>query len=400
MLKDFLKKNTTKKEADKVGSVLDGYVDIKIYDCKNKDNKKLVYHDTGDNTVTIWMKHVILQLLAGKSSFSKGKNLYSNENGSTGSGGSCLSSSENEGQLFSGGKEYTIGDINNFSLLPTKVLLGTGKEYTNWISLKNENEEKNAKWYQNMLAIYGDDGKAFTDEVDSECNNYSASISTQGHYSLTSTSIPGGVANSISVEDPDGNKLNTMPSDLSRRIGVVGAIKTPHSKNSETITLSDLESNFLNQAVSDSGRLLQPKHRGVGEPCFLYFKRNKDETDASGNKTIKKDEINSIYDSTSSVYVNRESLSDVVCNKITFTVILPAQTTNSEYYPYNGYTLKQIGLFNDAIMSDSDSPSSESLISKIGKNLMPHGTLLAVKDIAPFTKTSTSEVRLTWTLTI
>lgn len=394
MLKDFLKKSTTKKETDKVGSVLDGYVDIKIYDCKDKDNKKLVYHDTGDNTVTIWMKHVILQLLAGKSSFGVGENLYSspnsgNEINKIESYGSCLSSSEKEGQLFSGGEEYTIGSDSSFSLLPTKVLLGTGKEYTNWASLKNENEDKNAKWYQNMLAIYGDSGSAFTEGLDRYGNSYSASISTQGHYSLTSTDVSG-VINSISVEDPDGNKLNTMPSDLSRRIGVVGAIKTPHSENK--ITLDDLESKFLNQAVSDSGRLLQPKFRGIGKPCFLYFKRNKGRTDKT---------INSIHDSTSSVYVNRESLSDVVCNKITFTVILPAQTTNSEYYPYNGYTLKQIGLFNDAIMSDSDNANSEeSIISKIGKNLMPHGTLLAVKDIAPFTKTSTSEVKLTWTLTI
>lgn len=384
MLKDFLKKSTTKKEADKVGSVLDGYVDIKIYDCKDKDNKKLVYHDTGDNTVTIWMKHVILQLLAGYSSFGKGENLYSRDKSS----GSCLSFSEEQGQLFfDEGKKYTIGNENVFSLLPTKVLLGTGKEYTNWASLTSENKEKNAKWYQNMLAIYGNDGGAFAEGLANKSNDYSASISTQGNYSLTSTFIPDGVIKSISVEDPDGNKLNTMPSDLSRRIGVVGAIKTPH--NGEKITSNDLDNNFLNQAVSDSGRLLQPKFRGIGKPCFLYFKRKTDGTD----------KINSIYDSTNSVYVNRESLSDVVCNKITFTVILPAQTTNSEYYPYNGYTLKQIGLFNDAVMSDSDD-SRESLISRIGNNLMPHGTLLAVKDIAPFTKTSTSEVKLTWTLTI
>ena len=387
MLKNLLNlKQSKKTENDKMEKILDGYVDIKIYDCKDKDNKKLIYHDTGDNTVTIWMKQVILKLLAGINTSSKGENLLDvTHNSETNGDGSTISSTGDTGKFFINYGEdnnKTLGGKEIYSLLPTKVLLGTGKEYTDWNSLKSENFEKNPKWYQEMVNIFGE-GESNNFNSEQYGNDYSATITEQGHYSLTSTSIPDGYTKAVTVEDPDGNKLNTMPSDMSRRIGVVGAIKTP--ANGDEITNTELSSVFLNSNISDSGRLLQPKYRGVGKPCFLYFERyNNDGT------------FNEIENPTNNVSLSKESGADIFNNKLTFKIILPAQSSTSEYYPYNGYTLKQIGLFNDAYLSENDS----EITGKISKSLMPHGTLLAVKDLAPFTKTSTSEVSLTWTLTI
>ena len=63
-------------------------------------------------------------------------------------------------------------------------------------------------------------------------------------------------------------------------------------------------------------------------------------------------------------------------------------------YQYNGYTLKQIGLFNDALMC-----SKEGVESDLSKK-MPCGTMLAIKNIATFTKTADEELIFTWTLTV
>ena len=71
---------------------------------------------------------------------------------------------------------------------------------------------------------------------------------------------------------------------------------------------------------------------------------------------------------------------------------MPAQKTNeSYYYPYNGVLLKQIGLYNDAFVNLGERNLAE---------LMPHGTLLAVKNILPFTKFASSEISISWTLTV
>src|SRR5574344_2805312 len=70
MLKDIFNEivNKNKKAAiDKiVDSIADGYVDIKVYD-ESSGEKKLVYHDTGDNTVTDWMRQAIIVMLTGDS---------------------------------------------------------------------------------------------------------------------------------------------------------------------------------------------------------------------------------------------------------------------------------------------------------------------------------------------
>ena len=69
MLKDLLKKNKEKNNMKEkiLNSIMDGYVDIKAYKHDKNGNKKLVYHDTGDNTVTDWMRQAIMLMLSGYS---------------------------------------------------------------------------------------------------------------------------------------------------------------------------------------------------------------------------------------------------------------------------------------------------------------------------------------------
>ena len=80
---------------------------------------------------------------------------------------------------------------------------------------------------------------------------------------------------------------------------------------------------------------------------------------------------------------------------------MPAQNATNDaigkYYPYNGYTLKQMGLYNDAYLDPSmgnDNPDSYAYSN------MCCGMLLALKNITSFTKTDDNEMTITWTLTI
>ena len=72
-----------------------------------------------------------------------------------------------------------------------------------------------------------------------------------------------------------------------------------------------------------------------------------------------------------------------------------------EFYPYNGWTLKQIGLFNDSKFSYTASeavyPSTDAYYQY---NNMPCGIMLAKKHIVPFTKTADLRVVLNWVLSI
>ena len=66
MLKDLFKPKKEKTIKDNLNvSIADGYVEIKGYKVNSDGTKELVYHDTGDNVVTDWMRHAIISLLGG-----------------------------------------------------------------------------------------------------------------------------------------------------------------------------------------------------------------------------------------------------------------------------------------------------------------------------------------------
>ena len=414
MLKDkfakFFNKNNTKDPLNV--SIMDGFVDIKGYKILDDGNKKLVYHDCGDNVVTDWMRHTIIVMLTG-GVFSKfGKDtLFSNSNSSREdtegitfmNSKNHLAKSENHDigknldgyllnkkQYFWSGendfpKKYsqsTISSSHKYALFPTKVLFGTGKEYSSWDVLQTENETANATWYTEMLNSYGGDVNTakvnFDTNIDLNCNSFSGSIAKNIYTGN------GMITKMRTVNDPDSssNVISTT-STMNKNYGVVGAIKTIYFD-------SKTDENYLQTTLTDSGKLLKPINRGVGRPCFIYF-----------NTPIEKDgnPREGWDDPTSEVYLSKDN-SSYYLNKITFKITMPAQSSADqavgEYYPYNGYTLKQMGLYNDAKLAASLKPDTSSYTW----TNMPCGMLLAIKNITAFDKTADVELNLTWTLTI
>ena len=423
MLKDLFKKKNKDLKETIAKSLMDGYVDIKAYKHDKDGNKTMVYHDTGDNTITDWMRHAIMLMLSGYSLSYNGNNVIngnesakdkdqiskpnldyhsSSENKGYNKDGYCLNGEqylwdgENKnskiGYPIIGNTDFYVDDREQYSLFPTKVLLGTGCEYTDWQSLKDANEEENATWYTNMINTYGDGDvivaeKAFNSMLGLEndgdicqSNQYSGTIGLQGLYSGS-----GSLVRAITVNDPDNTTNVSSSAEMSKRYGVVGAIKTIYCPDNA----SDC-SDYLEETVSDSGRLIKGKYRGAGRPCFIYFNRSSQTTQSK----LDWDEV------TSDISVQRDSSSNYL-NRITFRVVIPAQSSGTgavgEYSPFNGYTFKQIGLFNDALIntvSDANNPKTKQASN------MPCGMMLAVKNIQNFTKTADESIEFTWTLTI
>lgn len=417
MLKDIFKKNNESDIKEKIcQSLMDGYVDIKAYRYGEDDKKELVYHDTGDNTVTNWMRQVIMQMLAGVSFSNSGSDKilespakdtecissYNKANHKAGvnADGCVISNAEyqyiHDGQAVNISYKSLLGD-RKYPLFPTKVLLGTGKEYVSWEDLQIENEDVNPSWYSEVIDDYGsgegeDSARSYFNNLVSGQighNKYSGTFGAQNIHDGGGSMLP-----AVTVNDPNPSTLEETPADLANRYGIVGAVKTLYLPNGKTGELSEQlgddwhtrVEDIINPVVSESGRLLRTRFRGAGRPCFIYF-----------NKTENNGKLD-YGNQTANVFVSKENKSSIkYLNRITFRIVMPAQKgsgLNNQYYPYNGYTLKQIGLFNDAKLETTD-----GVISDYSAR-MPCGTLLAIKNIAGFTKTADEEIVFTWTLTI
>lgn len=410
MLKDIFKNITAKNNKnsleDKINkSILDGEVEIWGYKHDDKGNKTLIYHNVGDNTVTNWMRHAIMMLLSGYAFGAYGstrtgtdykinisKPVIDDHTSTENHDGYCINGEQylwEEPTLEN--TRYPI-DINErlftgedkYALFPTKILLGTGCEYVSWEELEHENKETNAAWYNNMVSQFsngsGNEETArenFNVLVNSETeygsyNNFSGTFGSQGNY------VGGSMLSAVTVNDPDTTVNILSTSDLAKRCSVVGAVKT--------LNLPGVIENSLESTVSDSGRMVKGSLRGAGKPCFIYLKRN--EATEDGMDWAKQ---------TSDIYISRDLNNSDYLNRITFKIELPAQTSGNsnagKYYPFNGYTFKQIGLYNDALLDTGDGENTYM-------NSMPCGMLLAVKNIQSFTKTADTSIVFTWTLTI
>lgn len=361
---------------NKIVSLADGYVDIKAYN----ENKELIYHDCGDNTVTDWMRQVLIQLLTGTQTYTQGVsyNKKSDQDGtnntiiSHGNGinenGALISGIEEKASYFNS-KTVHVGDETNYALYPTKVLFGTGQEFPDWPSLMDY-YEGNQDFINELKTIYGENGEKFKPGVPIN-SNYSSTIGSYGNYTYSGS---GALLKTITINDSNAIIQGDTPKVMARKIGVTGAVKTPYLPKSYGDNKAE---EYLMHGTETEGKLLNPEYRGIGEPCFIYF---------------DKGERYNCFNGTSSIYVNGESVKEV--NKITFHIEMPSQS-GSEYYPYNGYTLRQVGLFNDSFLRDGDGN-----INKTFKSIMPYGTMLAIKSISPFVKTSSVSMDITWTLTI
>lgn len=413
MLKDIFN-NIIKKDKkdikDKLlsNSIMDGLVDIKAYRNINGE-KKIVYHDTGDNVVTNWMRHVLMVMLT-SSAFSKnGASVVSSA--ITTSAGSVANSAAfsapgtatddtiyhtdsknldgyvlndndyfwNSSELMEHYSKSTLSS-NLYGYFPTKILFGTGCEYNDFDTFKTENSTTSTDYYNNIISMFGSESAAktaFEYSSNMVCNNFGGTT-TNG--SMT------GSANLLSGMRTFNNSqttiLTTSYSELCEAYNVTGAIKTCYFDSNE-------DSEKLMPSSSDSGKLLYPKYRGTGRPCFIYFNNEYDDS------TVK-EEWDETDNTSIQVCLSKDSDGEYL-NRITFKIILPSQSSGV-YYPYNGYTLNQVGLYNDAQLCDTPDGASDS--SSYPYQNMQWGTLLAIKNITPFTKTASDTIEFTWTLTI
>jgi hypothetical protein len=177
----------------------------------------------------------------------------------------------------------------------------------------------------------------------------------------------------------DSNTSGGIPvteTNMHKQFGVVGAVKT--------IITNQGDENLVESLDENNNKLVKGKVRGTGKPCFIYFNRGNEEDNEWAQQNAAE------------IFLTADNNSRIL-NRITFKITMPAQTASNgnlgKYYPYNGYTLKQIGLFNDAYMTKDGETT-------VLTNQMPRGMLLAVKNIEAFTKTAEETVVLTWTLTI
>jgi hypothetical protein len=382
MLKDIFEKQFKNKNAiDKIlGSLIDGYVDVKMY-----RDKQLVYHDTGDNVVTDWMRHAILMMLVGKSVMKNGNNLTIGNDKTKPAGNS---SNNNPNGYILNGEQYNWsfdslkGETEDgyFALYPTKILLGTKKEYTSWDELVADNSS-NQEYLTELISIYsdGDDQESaqtnFNNAVAHNDNYYSATIGSQGYYIDNNTNS--NLMQTVTINDSNtSGGIPVAETNMHKQFGVVGAVKT--------IITNQGDENLVESLDENNNKLVKGKVRGTGKPCFIYFNRGNEEDNEWAQQNAAE------------IFLTADNNSRIL-NRITFKITMPAQTASNgnlgKYYPYNGYTLKQIGLFNDAYMTKDGETT-------VLTNQMPSGMLLAVKNIEAFTKTAEETVVLTWTLTI
>jgi len=175
--------------------------------------------------------------------------------------------------------------------------------------------------------------------------------------------------------------------------GVIGGIK-----NGFIVSSDDLASNIIYESF---GAMPSYPYRGKGRPSFIYV-------NPATSPWIDNDIYLSIPTTTS------RSLE----GEISFQVNLPDQKDlpfGEDFYPYNGYTLKQIGLYSDSIVLPGDAAigttggggygnthveeeyaSSTMIMSNFQKTLC--GTPWALRNISPIVKNRDLDIVIKWTL--
>jgi len=305
-------------------------------------NGEIVHYDRNHNTVTDWMKFATMQMIAGNS-FS--------QYGETRSEGDHSSTKNSDGTVVSGDTSYFASTaITEFQtaigsyiypFYATKMLFGTGKEASSWSALTSEEQ----------TFLQAEDGYTST-------ANFDANISDSSNvYSYDSQS------KKRTYNDSSSAILTGTISTSSH--GITGAIKNGTYTDSTA-------SGTYETTDSSNNKVLKYEYRGIGKPSFIYLNRN--------NTNRTKVSTSEIYLSTKNTYEDQ----------IVFTVTLPAQPSG-DFYPYNGYTLKEIGLFADAKLSSLDASPS---------NYMPYGIMLAKRYIAPIYKTHDLSITAKWTIYI
>lgn len=408
MLKDILKKNisiiTGKKKNDPMPFTLKGKLTI-----IGEKNGEMIHYDEGDNVVTVWAKHATMHLLTSESYSTHGNKIatdgttvYSSRSiidsdhieGVNNIDGSLVSEEQylgNNVNYYAGSfhkhlnrpanlaiEQSTGDDAENggfiFPFFPTKMLFGTGVEYTSWDDVVTAGRSG----HETDITSYVHPKNGSWNEVDFDNmidnpENYYSEAWDQAAKSLIKARTVNDVYSGVLQGD--------LPNEADH--GIPGAIKDATYRGT---------SEFSKLEVVDGKSFARGSYRGIGRPAFVYAKRGRFFRDSSESK----------------LQAGSTSGTESLETKITFSVVLPEQSTG-EFYPYNGYTLKMAGLFCDVrMLLGNNVPVGDYVNVPTGTDLtaleysnyqkMPGGIMWAKRKIAPIYKSHDVKVTAQWTI--
>lgn len=380
MLKDLIQKSyrKLKKEDDNIPLGIRGELEVIVRD----KNKQVISYQKDHNEITQWMKHAIVHLLAGDTLTTE----YTRQIGSTGvytystmqaNGGTTFhtNASVNLDGLLLSDKPYFhagLGDTTfswrNFDpkagsenfrtpFYPTKMLFGTGKEI-----------KADASWATDIEGYYGSNPTILSNFLGENVNstNFTQNIDNATNYYSNTLNFAGTALEQTRTIQP--NSTNQITGDISaNETGITGAIKNCLITDTASQTENyDFTTTFMAKGL----------YRGVGRPCFLYAQRlpaNFATSSIIPGFTHISQEDASVYE-----------------DKFTYSVIMPQNSSNS-FYPYNGWILREAGLFTDSVLRIKDGPPNFA---------MPVGVMLAKRYITPVIKTPDVEIEMRWSIFI
>lgn len=518
MLKNILKGNAEKiktlkpvkynSEKDAFEYNVRGFVEVNAF----KGGEK-IYHDEGDNHVTFWAKQALINLMRENSYSANGdtyQGIASNADSTDTDRGKKISqrSRENaghhdgiiniDGTLVSGSPFFFANDNSSYPgfffnggagtadsspgslavedyiypYFPTKILLGTGVEFTRYGIVPDINNVSSTTRSSSAIETkidavvaatfdgstehltalatveyagfagevgvdpelnYGSDffttnflagSSAFSLEdglnslffnknIDDTMNWYSATWDPESQALLQTRSVPHLISGNFIPFTDDIYGLTaynydegvaTYPSisanfrirkelPHNNSFGVSGAIKTSVIRQDDGDYYNDVDAGEAITTPQDIEGVQYPvditEYKGIGRPCFVYFKRDEIE--------ITKGDLDSNGDTPDLI---NSSIDTSIETKITFKAELPEQQ-QGEYYPYNGWLLKEIGLFSDAkynILEQTDGGAETTLESIETYKKMPGGIMIAKRNIAPIFKHGNVAIEIRWTL--
>jgi len=348
-------------EDDKLPISMRGELEVIV---KDREGNVLSY-ERGHNQVTDLAKMEIIHLLAGEI-FTEDAPIYS-----------VAASSDSDYKLFSStGTVKVKQTVTSDSTTPVNVhsttlnsdgTLVSGQQYffdgrylipsgTTGIFLNQYNDINNAHTYSSPMKmlfgtgmeahatgdianVYSDkDGAAVSNNLINKVNGFSAdgTLNTAFMTNLreNQTYNPPFLTNYYSGDSFRSRTLQpTTTTPLTEQITSAHSAIDGAIKNCYITSTSD-------SAKYDAGsRMATGVYRGFGYPSFIYAQRKTD----------------SFYDPTSDEYVHYNLDTDISSKyetELVYVVNMPTQPVNvediSSFYPYNGWILKQAGLFSDS----------------------------------------------------
>lgn len=318
-------------------------------------------------------------------------------------GSSYVSSDGNTNRL----SQVNPIDIGGSSLkfnFPTKMLFGTGLESTadsdaNLQTLYNTDMGSASSSIVTLNAINILNGYSNQNSLASDFFKY---CSVDGADSSVSTGkvlsnwYSGGPSRCRTLQPASTAPMSTLPT--ANNTSIKGAIKDCFISNA----LDPTEVNFYNPTT----KMAKAPYRGYGNPCFIYATRN----------TQSFYTVSTLEENTDVYYQMNDALVSVPYEtEVTYTVVMPAQPVASNsittFYPYNGWVLRQAGLFCDSrykIRSVSDTETvygENALLSKANSGSEDGsiyrdsvgGMMLFTRNLSsPILKTADDEVTFIW----